>query len=70
MDIGGKNQTKIAELALEYEYVDDLSYIGGTQALMYQMLSWNPEKTKIFFTKLEETGFTWVWDEKERKWIR
>lgn len=70
VDIGGKNQTKIAELALEDEYVDDLSYIGGTQALMYQMLSWNPEKTKIFFTKLEETGFTWVWDEKERKWIR
>ena len=70
VDIGGKNQTKIAELAFEDEYVDDNGYIGSTQGQMYQIHSWNPDRTKIFFTKLEETGFTWVWDEKERKWIR
>lgn len=37
---------------------------------MYQMHSWNPERTKIFFTKLEATGYVWVWREEEGKWVR
>ncbi|MCX9084499.1 MAG: hypothetical protein OIN87_06875 [Candidatus Methanoperedens sp.] len=70
VDIDGKNQIKIAELPLEDEYVDDLSYIGGTQAEMYQMLSWDPERTKIIFSKLEATGYVWVWKKEEKKWMR
>ena len=37
---------------------------------MYDMHSWSPDRTKIFFTKLEETGYTWVWREEEGKWKR
>ena len=70
MDIDGKNQRKIAELTLEEKYVEDLGYIGGTNWLEYQMHSWSPDRTKIFFTKLEETGYTWVWREEEGKWVR
>nr|QNO53057.1 Tol-Pal system protein TolB [Methanosarcinales archaeon ANME-1 ERB6] len=70
MDIDGKNQKKIAELALEEKYVNDEGYIGNTNALMYTMYSWSPDRTKIFFTKLEETGYTWVWREEEGKWVR
>ncbi len=70
MDIDGKNQKKIAELALEEKYVNDEGYIGNTNALMYTMYSWSPDRTKIFFTKLEETGYTWVWRQEEGKWAR
>ena len=70
MDINGKNREKIAELTLEEEYVDDGGYIGSTRGPMYDMHSWSPDRTKIFFTKLEETGYTWVWREKEGRWVR
>jgi len=70
MDIDGKNQKKIAELTLEEKYVDDGGYIGSTRGLMHDMHSWSPDRTKIFFTKLEETGYTWVWREEEGKWVR
>lgn len=66
MGVDGKNKKKIAELTLEKKYVDD----GSTQGPMYDMHSWNPDRTKIFFTKLEETGYTWVWNEREGKWKR
>ncbi len=66
MGVDGKNKKKIAELTLEKKYVDD----GNTQGPMYDMHSWSPDRTKIFFTKLEETGYTWVLNEKDRKWIR
>jgi len=70
MDIDGKNQQKIAELTLEEKYVDDGGYIGSTRGPMYRMYSWSPDRTRIFFTKLEETGYTWVWREEEGKWVR
>ena len=70
MDIDSKNQKKIAELTLEEKYVDDGGYIGSTRGPMYDMHSWSPDRTKIFFTKLEETGYTWVWREEEGKWVR
>lgn len=70
VDIDGKNQEKIAELTLEDEYIDDWGYIGGTEYHAYDMHSWSPDRTKIFFTKLEETGYTWVWREEEGKWVR
>nr|QNO45875.1 Tol-Pal system protein TolB [Methanosarcinales archaeon ANME-2c ERB4] len=70
MDIDGKNLTKIASLTLEDEYVDDGGYIGGTRMLAYDMHSWSPDRTEIFFTRLGETGDTWVWDEEEGKWTR
>ncbi len=70
MDINGKNREKIAELTLEEEYVDDGGYIGSTRGPMYDMHSWSPDRTRIFFTKLEETGYTWVWREEEGKWVR
>jgi len=70
MDIDGKNQQKMAELTLEEKYVDDGGYIGSTRGPVYKMYSWSPDRTKIFFTKLEETGYTWLWREKEGKWIR
>jgi len=70
MDIDGKNQKKIAELELEETYVDDGGYIGSTRGPMYKMYSWSPDRTKIFFAKLEETGYTWVWREEEGKWTR
>ncbi|NJD51849.1 MAG: hypothetical protein FIB07_03185 [Candidatus Methanoperedens sp.] len=66
MGVDGKNKKKIAQITLEKKYVGD----GSTQGLMYDMHSWNPDRTKLFFTKMEETGYTWVWNEKERKWIR
>jgi len=70
MEMDDKNQQKIAELTLEEKYVDDGGYIGSTRAPMYKMYSWSPDRTKIFFTKLEETGYTWVWREEEGKWVR
>ncbi len=70
MDIDSKNQKKIAELTLEEKYVDDGGYIGSTRGPMYDMHSWSPDRTKIFFTKLEETSYTWVWREEEGKWKR
>ena len=70
MDIDGKDQQKIAELTLEEKYVDDGGYIGSTRGPMYKMYSWSPDRTRIFFTKLEETGYTWVWREEEGKWMR
>ncbi len=70
MDIDGKNQQKIAELELEEKYVDDGRYIGSTRGPMYKMYSWSPDRTRIFLTKLEETGYTWVWREEEGKWMR
>ena len=70
MDIDGKNQNKIAEITIERKYVDDGGYIGSTRGPMYHMHSWSPDRTSIFFTKLEETGYTWVWREEEGKWVR
>jgi Tol biopolymer transport system component len=70
MDIDGKNQKKIAELTLEKKYVDDGGYIGSTRRGQYEICSWSPDRTKIFFNKLEETGDTWVWDEEGGKWTR
>ena len=80
MDVDGKNREKIAELKLEQKYVDgyvegDWGYIGSTnigsnRREQYEMCSWGPDRTKIFFTKLEETGYNWVWSEEERKWAR
>nr|QNO47338.1 Tol-Pal system protein TolB [Methanosarcinales archaeon ANME-2c ERB4] len=70
MDIDSKNQKKIAELTLEKKYVDDGGYIGSTRRDQYEICSWSPDRTKIFFNKLEETGYTWVWDEEEGKWVR
>jgi len=70
MDIDGKNQEKIAELTLEEKYIDDGGYIGSTRGPMYKMYSWSPDRTRILFTKLEETGYTWVWREEEGKWAR
>jgi len=70
MDIDGKNQQKVAELTLEEKHVDDGGYIGSTRGPTYKMYSWSPDRTKIFFTKLEETGYTWVWREEEGKWVR
>jgi len=75
MDIDGKNQQKIAELTLEEKYVDDGGYIGSTRGPMYGIQNriswaWSPDRTKIFLTKLEETGYTWVWREEEGKWMR
>jgi len=80
MAIDGKNREKIAELAFEQKYVDgyvegDWGYIGSTnigsnRREQYEMCSWGPDRTKIFFTKLEETGYNWVWNEEERKWAR
>jgi Tol biopolymer transport system component len=70
MDIDGKNLTKIASLTLEDEYVDDGGYIGGTRMLAYDTHSWSPDRTEIFVTKLEETGYTWVWSEDAEKWVR
>lgn len=70
MDIDGKNQNKIAEITIERKYVDDGGYIGSTRGPMYHMHSWSPDRTRIFFTKLEETGYTWVWREEEGKWVR
>jgi len=70
MDIDGRNQQKIAELTLEEKYVDDGGYIGSTRGPMYKMYSWSPDRTKIFFAKLQETGYTWVWREEEGNWMR
>lgn len=70
MDIDGKNQKKIAELTLEKKYVDDGGYIGSTRRDQYEICSWSPDRTKIFFNKLEETGDTWVWGEEGGKWTR
>jgi Tol biopolymer transport system component len=70
MDIDGKNQKKIAELTLEKKYVDDGGYIGSTRRDQYEICSWSPDRTKIFFNKLEETGYTWAWDEEGGKWVR
>jgi Tol biopolymer transport system component len=70
MDIDGKNHEKIAELTLEEKYVDDRGYIGHTGGPMYWMHSWSPDRTKIFFKKLEETDYTWVYREEEGKWKR
>ena len=70
MDIDGENREKIAELILEEKYVDDRGYIGHTGGPMYWMHSWSPDRTKIFFKKLEETGYTWVYREEEGKWKR
>ena len=70
MDIDGKNQNKIAEITIERKYVDDGGYIGSTRGPMYHMHSLSPDRTRIFFTKLEETGYTWVWREEEGKWVR
>jgi Tol biopolymer transport system component len=70
MDIDGKNPKKIAELTLEKKYVDDGGYIGSTRRDQYELCSWSPDRTKIFFNKLEETGDTWVWDEEGGKWTR
>jgi len=70
MDIDSKNQKKIAELTLEKKYVDDGGCIGGTRRDQYEIGSWSPDRTKIFFNKLEETGYTWVLDEEEGKWVR
>ena len=75
MDIDGKNQQKIAELTLEEKYVDDTGYLGHTVGPMYGIQkrlswAWSPDRTKIFLTKLEETGYTWVWREDEGKWVR
>jgi len=75
MDIDGKNHKKIAELTLEEKYVDDAGYIGHTVGPMYGIQkglswAWSPDRTKIFFTKLEETGYTWVWREEQGKWVR
>jgi len=70
MDIDGKNQQKVAELTLEEKHVDDGGYIGSTRGPTYKMYSWSPDRTKVFFTKLEETGYTWVWREEEGKWVR
>jgi len=75
MDIDGKNHKKIAELTLEEKYVDDAGYIGHTVGPMYGIQkrlswAWSPDRTKIFLTKLEETGYTRVWREDEGKWVR
>ena len=70
MDIDSKNQKKIAELTLEKKYVDDGGYMGSTRRDQYEMCSWSPDRTKIFFNKLEETGDTWVWNEEGGKWTR
>lgn len=73
MGIDSENIKQIAELILEKKYVEDGptgSYIGATKGPMYDMHSWSPDRTKIFLTKLEETGYTWVWNEKEGKWRR
>nr|QNO42154.1 Tol-Pal system protein TolB [Methanosarcinales archaeon ANME-2c ERB4]QNO43178.1 Tol-Pal system protein TolB [Methanosarcinales archaeon ANME-2c ERB4]QNO45752.1 Tol-Pal system protein TolB [Methanosarcinales archaeon ANME-2c ERB4] len=70
MDIDGKNQKKIAELTIEDEYVDDGGYIGCTRMSAYEMHSWSPDRTEIFFTRLEETGYTWVWRGEEGEWVR
>jgi len=75
MDIDGKNHKKIAELTLEEKYVDDTGYLGHTVGPMYGIQkrlswAWSPDRTKIFLTKLEETGYTWVWREVEGKWAR
>ncbi|MEA1905653.1 MAG: hypothetical protein U9N12_01690 [Euryarchaeota archaeon] len=70
MDIDGKNQEKIAEITIGGEYVDDGGYIGRTRMLAYDMHSWSPDRTEIFVTKLEETGYTWVWSEDTGKWAR
>jgi len=75
MDIDGKNHKKIVELTLEEKYVDDGGYIGSTRGPMYGIQNrsswaWSPDRTKIFLTKLEETGYTWVWREEEGKWVR
>jgi len=70
MDIDGKNQKKIAELTLEKKYVADGGYLGSTRRDQYEICSWSPDRTKIFFNKLEETGNTWMWDEEGGKWTR
>ncbi len=70
MDIDGNNQKKIAELTINDEYVDDGGYIGCTRTLAYDMHSWSPDRTEIFVTKLEETGYTWAWSEDTEKWER
>ena len=75
MDIDGKNHKKIAELTLEEKYVDDTGYLGHTVGPMYGIQkrlswAWSPDRTKIFLTKLEETGYTWVWREEQGKWVR
>ncbi len=70
MNIDGKNLTKIASLTLEDEYVDDGGYIGCTRMSAYEMHSWSPDRTEIFFTRLEETDYTWVWREEEGEWVR
>ncbi|RZN33975.1 MAG: hypothetical protein EF813_10425 [Methanosarcinales archaeon] len=70
MDIDGNNQKKIAELTIDNEYVDDGGYIGCTRMLAYDMHSWSPDRTEIFVTKLEETGYTWTWSKDTEKWAR
>lgn len=70
MGVDGRNRNKIAQFTIEKKYVYDGGYIGSTRGLKYDMHSWNPDRTKIFFTKQEETGYTWVWNEKDGKWIR
>jgi len=75
MDIDGKNHRKTAELTLEEKYVDDTGYLGHTVGPMYGIQkrlswAWSPDRTKIFLTKLEETGYTWVWREVGGKWAR
>ena len=63
MDTDGKNHGKTAELTLEEKYVDDTGYLGHTVGPMYGIQkrlswAWSPDRTKIFLTKLEETGYT------------
>jgi Tol biopolymer transport system component len=70
MDIDEGTMEKIAELTLDDGYVDDGGYIGGTGMSAYEMHSWSPDRTEIFFTRLEETGYTWVWREDEGEWVR
>lgn len=70
MDIDEGTMEKIAELTLDDGYVDDGGYIGCTRMSAYEMHSWSPDRTEIFFTRLEETGYTWVWREEEGEWVR
>ncbi len=70
MDIDEGTMEKIAELTLDDAYVEDGGYIGSTRMSAYEMHSWSPDRTEIFFTGLEETGYTWVWREEEGEWVR
>ncbi len=70
MDIDEGTMEKIAELTLEKKYVGDGGYMGSTRMSACEMHSWSPDRTEIFFTGLEETGYTWVWREEEGEWVR